>query len=151
VPSRCWRCTTWYQKLHKGPGYLCLCDAVLDFLDELLGRRSFTGDGGKGEDEGSRLWLEIEEKQLNGFLSFLLSESSDWLFRSCPTGEILSDSGRRQLQRAPTGGKIPLHNKNFKNFMQLIIQTRMQNMVSGYRMHYVLSWACCWCQKYLTQ
>jgi hypothetical protein len=36
-------------------------------------------------------------------------------------------------------------------FQQLIIQTRMQNMVSGYRMHYVLSWACCWCQKYLTQ
>ena len=73
--------TTWYQMLHGGsghrPGYLFLKEAVLDFLDEQWARCSFTGDGGKGEDDGSCLWLEIEEKQLNGFLNRLFSESSD--------------------------------------------------------------------------
>jgi hypothetical protein len=107
VPSGCWH---WHTAsisttCYHGQDYLCLSEAVLDFLDEEWGRRSFTGDGGNREDEGSCLWPEIEEKQLNGFLSLLLSESSDWLFGSCLTGEILSDSGRRQLQRAPTGKK----------------------------------------------
>lgn len=72
--------TTWCRKLHMGcqpPGYLHLRDAVLGFPDEQRGRPSFTGDGGKGEDDGSCRWLEIEEKQLNGFLSRRFSESSD--------------------------------------------------------------------------
>jgi hypothetical protein len=93
------------------PGYLHLRDAVLGFLDEQRqrGRPSFTGDGGgKGEDDGSCRWLEIEEKQLNGFLSRRFSESSDWLFGPWPTGEILSDSGRRQLQMTPTREKMRL-------------------------------------------
>lgn len=79
-----------------------MSDAVLDFLDEQLARGSFTGDGGKGEEDGgSALWLEMEEKQLNGFRRRRFSESSGWLFGSWPTGEILRDSGRRQLQIAP--------------------------------------------------
>jgi len=83
-------------------GYLFLSDAALDFFDEQLsGTGSFTGDGGKEDDGGSCLWLEMEEKQLSGFLRRLFSQSSGWLFGSWPTGEILSDSGRRQLQMAP--------------------------------------------------
>ena len=35
------------------PGYLFFRDAVLGFLEEQWGRPSFTGDGGKGEDDGS--------------------------------------------------------------------------------------------------
>ena len=36
-------------------GYLFLSDAALAFLDEQLGRSSFTGDGGKEDDGGSCL------------------------------------------------------------------------------------------------
>jgi hypothetical protein len=35
------------------PGYLFFRDAVLGFLEEQWERPSFTGDGGKGEDDGS--------------------------------------------------------------------------------------------------
>jgi hypothetical protein len=119
------------SKVTQGrPGYLFLSDGALDFLDELYARGSFTGDVGNGEDGGSCLWLEIEEKQLNGFLSRLFSQSSGRLFGSWPTGDILSDSGRRQLQMAPTERKdteFQLDNKNLKYQRKLqIVMTRSQ-------------------------
>jgi hypothetical protein len=66
-----------YAGARPRAGYLFFGDAVLLFLDEQRGRPPFTGDGGKGDDDGSCRWLEIEEKQLNGFLRRLFSESSD--------------------------------------------------------------------------
>jgi hypothetical protein len=114
-PSRCAAARISQLAIKSYTGYLFLSDVVLDFFDEQLGRRSFTGEGGKGEEDGSCFWLEMEEKQLNGFRSRLFSESSGWLFGSLPTGEILSDSGRRQLQIAPVDiydtNEFPTHGK----------------------------------------
>jgi hypothetical protein len=120
LPSRCAAARISQLDTKSYAGYLFLSDAVLDFFDEQLGRGSFTGEGGNGEDDGSCFWLEMEEKQLNGFRSRRFSESSGGLFGSWPTGEILSDSGRRQLQMAPVDihdtNEFPVHNNNKNMF-----------------------------------
>lgn len=74
----------------------------MDFLNSHDDKQPFRGDCRNSEEVDKCFCrIEIEDRQLAALLSLLFSLSLVWKSGSCLTAEILSASGRMQLQTEP--------------------------------------------------